>query len=293
VTDVTDDLPTVDRDGSGAESPRVSVLIGVLNGADSIVRCVESIANQTLTPHEIVVVDDGSTDASPDVLRRLQDRWPDLIRLRTQENQGVAEALNVASSMSTGEFVAIADHDDVFPAHRLATSVELLRRTGADMVGGQVDGTLGRWLRLSRSRFPTEAHEIAHRIELGFDPLPHITMMVRRDGFDRFGGYRPVRRAADLELMLRWAHRGALIAVSPEVLASYTLRWEHLSVDTQTRWMVSTGYARHVARLGDDEVPDFADWFAGEPVRPARREARRRVVRLTARLVLGTLPPHR
>lgn len=290
---VTDDLRPVDRAGGGAESPRVSVVIGVLNGADEIARCVESIADQTLPPHEIVVVDDGSTDATPAVLVGLQARWPDVIRLHAQENRGVAAALNVAASMSTGEFVAVADHDDVFPAHRLATSVELLQRTGADMVGGQVDGTLGRWLRLSTSRFPTEAHAIAHRIELGFDPLPHITMMVRRDGFDRFGGYRAVGRATDLELMLRWSHRGAVIAVSPEVLASYTLRWEHLSLDTQTRWMVSTRYARHVARLGDDEVPDFADWFAGEPMRPARREARRRVSRLAARLVLGSVPPRR
>ena len=89
--------------------------------------------------------------------------------------------------------------------------------------------------------------------------------------------------------MLRWAHRGACIVMSPEVLATYTFRWEFFRIDTQTRWMIFTRYARTVALLDDDEVPSFADWFSRQEIGPSRREARRRVVRLTVRLALGTL----
>jgi glycosyltransferase involved in cell wall biosynthesis len=286
-------MSSIHRASPVAATPRVSVIIGVFNGEEVVGRCIESIVNQSLPPFEILVIDDGSTDSSSAVLAGLQDRWPGLIQVHRQENQGVAAVLNRAISMSSGEFVAVADQDDFYLEHRLEASVELLGRTGADMMGGQLVGTLGKRLRLATSRFSTDAEGIAERIRRGFDPLPHTTMMVRRNCFDRFGSYRLVRRAADLELMLRWADRGAQIVVSPEVMGSYTLRPEHLSIDTQTRWMVATGYAREICGLPDDLVPDFADWFAGFPIGPAQREARRRVLRLTARLALGSLPPAR
>lgn len=157
------------------------------------------------------------------------------------------------------------------------------------MTGGQVVGSL-RWpLRFAISRFPVDPAGTAQRIVEGTDPLPHTTMMVRRDGFERFGVYRANPRALDLELMLRWAHRGARIVVSPEVLATYAFRWEFFRVGTQTRWMIFTRYARDVALLDDDEVPSFADWFSRAAIGPARREAWVRVLRLACRLALGTL----
>jgi hypothetical protein len=126
-------------------------------------------------------------------------------------NGGVSAALNEAVSLARGDYVAIADDDDVYSPERLAVSVGLLERSGADMIGGQVVGSLQWPLRFATSRFPVDPTGTARRIAEGNDPLPHITMMVRRDGFERFGMYRPKPRAADLELMLRWAHRGARI----------------------------------------------------------------------------------
>lgn len=267
----------------------VSVVMGVFNGEGLVTRCVESLVGQTLQPSEIIIVNDGSRDGSLAELRQLESRFPDLVHVRSQENRGVAAVMNGAVSDCTSEFVANADQDDFFPVDRLKLSVELLRRTNADMMGGQVVGGLGKSLRLAKSRFPTDPKLIADRIANGLDPLPHATMMVRRDGFERFGEYRLNRRAEDLELMLRWAHRGARIVVSPHVLASYTLRSEHLSLDVNTRWMLYTQYAQEIAQLPDDQVPDFGEWFSKKPIGPARREAARRVVRLTARLGVGTL----
>lgn len=269
--------------------PSVSVAITVYNGHGVLTPCVETLAAQDRPPDEIVVIDDGSTDATPAELADLDARFPGLLRVHSQENRGAAAGLNRAISLATGDYVAIADADDVFPAHRLSTSVELAVRTDADMIGGQVVGGLGRRLRLAPSRFPIDDAGTAGRIARGFDPLPHATMMIRSSAVERFGGYRPLRRAEDLELMLRWAHRGARLAVSPEVLAWYRLRRQHLSVDTQTRWMLSTRYARDIATLADADVPEFGRWFVAQSLAPARREARRRVVRLAARLALGTL----
>ena len=82
-------------------------------------------------------------------------------------------------------------------------------------------------------------------------------------------------------------HRGARIAVAPEVLAVYSFRGEFFSLDTQTRWMIETHYARDIAHLPDDEVPSFETWFSEVRLAPARREAAVRVARLSARLGVG------
>lgn len=263
--------------------------MGVFNGEGLITRCIESLVAQTLQPAEIIIVDDGSTDGSLEELRILESRFPSLLNVRTQENQGVAAVLNAAVDRCAGEFVANADQDDYFTADRLEKSVALMRQTNADMMGGQLIGGLGKHLRLWKSRFATDPESIAEAIAHGFDPFPHATMMVRRDGFERFGGYRLNRRAEDLELMLRWAHKGAHIVVSPDVFGYYTLRPQHLSLNIQTRWMLYTQYARDIAKLPDDQVPEFGQWFSTQPMGPARREARRRVFRMSVRLALGTL----
>lgn len=272
-------------------TPTVTVVMATYRRPELVVASVRSLAEQTMAPSEIIVVDDCSGDDTLAVLADLQREIPQLRVVSTPENRGASVALNRAISLSTGDYIAIADDDDVCRPRRLELSVELLERTGADMVGGQVIGAL-RWpLRFATSRFPTDAEGIRRRIEAGFDPLPHITLMFRRASIDRFGGYREVARVADLELMLRWAHRGARAVVSPEVFATYRFRREFFDVDTQTRWMMLAAYAREMALTDADELPvaAFDEWFLRQPLAPARREARSRVARLIARLMVGTV----
>jgi glycosyltransferase involved in cell wall biosynthesis len=271
--------------------PTVSVVISTYRRPDLLTASVRSVAEQTLAPDEIIVVDDCSGDDTLDALADLRREIPALRVVEMPENRGTAMALDTALSLATGDYVAIADDDDVCAPRRLEWSVELAERTGADMIGGQVVGAM-RWpLRFATSRFPTDAEGIARRVASGFDPLPHITMMLRRESIDRFGGYRDVVRAADLELMLRWAHQGAHIEVSPEVFATYRFRREFFDFDTQTRWMMLAAYAREQARTdpAGPPMPSFGEWFLRQPLGPARREARSRLFRLSVRLALGTV----
>ena len=272
----------------------VSVVVTVLNGEPFIGRCLDALATQTLRPCEIVVIDDGSTDATSAAVLAARDRHGEVVRLHRHANRGAAASLNVAHAMCSGTYIVNADADDLFPPDRLATSVAMMESTGADLGGGQVDGWLEvswrrRPLHFATSRFPTDQAAIVDRIDRGLDPLPHASMIVRRDALTRFGGYRRLFQGEDLELMLRWARLGARIAVSPHVLASYRFRPEFFSLDTQTRWMLSTRYARTVAACSDADVPDFATWLQRAPLSAARREAIVRVVRLAGRLILGEL----
>src|SRR5258707_4901962 len=93
--------------------PRLSVLLPVYNAAESVARAVESILGQSFADFEVIIVDDGSTDGSDEILRRFQDPR---VHLSSRENRGLAESLNEALRSARGEFVARQDADDISEA---------------------------------------------------------------------------------------------------------------------------------------------------------------------------------
>ena len=103
---------------------RVAVIIPVYNGAETIGEAIASVLAQSFRDFQLIVVDDGSTDATPAVLAR----YAGTIRVITQPNGGIAAARNAALRASTSEFVALLDCDDVWEPSMLAHSVAALER---------------------------------------------------------------------------------------------------------------------------------------------------------------------
>ena len=91
---------------------RVSVVIPVYNGEDYVADALESVYEQTSPPYEVIVVNDGSTDRTPQILLELETRLPATFRWITQENGGVSAARNRGVAMASGQYVAFLDHDD-------------------------------------------------------------------------------------------------------------------------------------------------------------------------------------
>ena len=113
----------------------VSVIIPVYNYARFVGRAVDSVLAQTYSPVECVVVDDGSTDDTPQVLARYGDR----IRAIRQENRGLSAARNTGIRAARGEYVAILDSDDYFRPDKLAKQVALIESApGLGAVGCDV-----------------------------------------------------------------------------------------------------------------------------------------------------------
>ena len=102
----------------------VSVLIGTYNGEYVVSETLESVLGQTYQPLEIIVVDDGSSDGTWDVLHSFGSR----IRAIRQNNGGVASARNTALREAKGKFIALMDHDDLCEPERIAAQVALLRQ---------------------------------------------------------------------------------------------------------------------------------------------------------------------
>jgi glycosyltransferase involved in cell wall biosynthesis len=101
----------------------VSVVIGTYNAAHLIGETIDSVLAQTYRPLEIVIVDDGSTDGTWDVLQSYGDR----ISAHRQANGGVAPARNTGLKHARGAYIALMDHDDLCEPERIATQVRLLQ----------------------------------------------------------------------------------------------------------------------------------------------------------------------
>jgi hypothetical protein len=200
--------------------PRVSVVLPVYNAERFVGEAIDSILAQTLTDLELIVIDDGSTDATAAILadRAAQDPR---IRLVTRENRGLTATLNEGVSIARAEYVAIMNADDVALAERLERQAAFLdAHPAVAAVGSQTrlilaDGTAGPSVSLPQS--PAEVRAFLPKAS----PLAHPAVMFRRAAVIAAGGYRPqIEPAEDYDLWLRLAERHDL-ANLPQVLLHY------------------------------------------------------------------------
>ena len=99
------------------KKPKISVLIPVHNGADTLAETVASILNQTFADFELLLFDDASTDASPEIINSFADSR--IRRFRSDANLGISEARNRLMELAEGEYLAVMDHDDLSAPRRL------------------------------------------------------------------------------------------------------------------------------------------------------------------------------
>ena len=117
--------------------PRLSVVVPVYNVEDFLEPCLDSVLAQTYTDYEVVLVDDGSTDGSPEIAKRYVDRDP-RFRLVRQENGGLSKARNTGTDNATGELLVFLDSDDMVTETAYELLVGALDRTGSDFATGNV-----------------------------------------------------------------------------------------------------------------------------------------------------------
>lgn len=183
--------------------PLVTVVVAVYNGERFLREALDSVVVQEYEPLEVLVVDDGSTDASGEIARS----YPSLRYLR-QENRGPAAARNAAIALARGELIAVADADDVQLPHRLSLQVGYL------LEHPEVSVTLGRqeWITPPPGAVPD-------RVWGDLDGVPLASMVARTSAVREVGGYDPaLRTAEDVDLLIRLRERGHRLAIVPEVV---------------------------------------------------------------------------
>jgi glycosyltransferase involved in cell wall biosynthesis len=181
--------------------PEVSVLMAVRNGVPWVSEAIASVLGQSLTDIELVVVDDGSTDATGAVLAGIRD--PRVVVERVAQ-RGLTRALCRAAALARAPVLARLDADDVADGDRLARQVAYLRAHPAvGLVGGaarEVDPS-GKEVRVVRP--PTDDATLRRRL-IRDNPFVHSSVTMRRAAYDRAGGYDPaVAVAQDYDLWMR------------------------------------------------------------------------------------------
>jgi CDP-glycerol glycerophosphotransferase len=116
---------------------RISVVVPIYNVARYLGECLESLAQQTVRDLEIIMVNDGSTDGSPQIAEGFGARDP-RFQLVHQANAGLGAARNTGAEHATGEFIAFVDSDDVVPRNAYELLLGALDRTASDFASGNV-----------------------------------------------------------------------------------------------------------------------------------------------------------
>ncbi len=204
-------------------APLVSVVIPVYNAQDVIGETIESVLAQTWTDREIVVVDDGSSDASGEIVRSFGAQ----VRYVRQENGGVARARNRGIAESAGEYIALLDHDDLWHPQKLERQVTVL--DGRPEVGMVITDVA----HLARDGKPmgivgagyNPSETFARLFVRGYVPTPSAAM-IRRSVFETVGGFDerfPSAGLDDHELWTRIAARYEIASI-PEPLTYHRNR---------------------------------------------------------------------
>lgn len=209
-----------------AISPPLSVLLPVRDGEDLVGHALRSITRQTYTDFEVLVVNDGSTDRTGEVLRSLSEEDP-RIRVFDREPEGIVPALEFARSQAGGKFLARMDADDGAFSHRFQLQMELMASDpGLALCGAGVAYFPRENIKDGALRYESWINGLVSHGDLVRDlfvecPVPHPTFLMRADLMNLVGGYRDAGWPEDYDLLLRLWGGGGRFGKVPEVL----LRW--------------------------------------------------------------------
>ena len=202
----------------------------VYNAERYVGEAVRSILEQTFADFDFVIIDDGSTDRSTEILEQFAS--DPRIRLIRRPNTGYLRALNEGLALCQGEFIARMDADDVSLPDRLRRQIAFLDEhpeclmVGCALLRIDDDGDV-----LCEERLPEDHAEIEARLLEGRGAIGHPAALIRRQALVELGGYRePFYGAEDHDLWLRLAERGRL-ANLPEAGIDRMRAWTRSALD--------------------------------------------------------------
>lgn len=189
--------------------PLVSIICATFNNAAYIEDSIRSVLSQDFTDFEYIIINDGSTDDTEKIVKRLQ-KQDDRIRLITQENQGLVASLNHGLSVAKGKYIARIDGDDEWLPHKLSTQVAALEADEDLVIIG------GGALLFNKDSVPTgfllnvaRDEDIRTGLCL-FNQFCHSSVVYRRDIALKAGLYPNTCPAEDYDLFSKFADYGKL-----------------------------------------------------------------------------------
>ncbi|GEK15064.1 glycosyltransferase [Aliivibrio fischeri] len=202
-------------------NPLVSVIISAYNADEYIEGALKSIINQTYSNIEIIIIDDGSTDKTLEIINSHKDQRT---RLISRANKGLVYSLNEAISISEGDLICRMDADDICKLDRVEKQVEVFKSdksvdfvfTGAELIDDDGKFVCDAWI-------GTKTDEIINRIEW-YNTIYHPTVMFKKELIDKYGNYNLLNDCyEDKDLWLRFRRQGVQFHFLNDKLLQYRL----------------------------------------------------------------------
>jgi glycosyltransferase involved in cell wall biosynthesis len=246
--------------------PKVSVVMSVYNGAPDLGRTLDTILSQKGVELEFIVVNDGSTDRSGEILHDYAQR-DDRVRVIQQGNTGLTRALIRGCALATGDLIARQDVGDVSLPGRLALQLDVFKNNPAIVMtscGTRIIGPAGEIL-YEVCQEGDELHRGLQHLEIKRlrSVSHHTSVMFRKKAYEAVGGYRPQFRVAqDLDLWMRLSEVGICWA-TPEVLCEARLHKNSISATRRSEQIRSANLIIKCAkarRSGRDDSKLIEGW---------------------------------
>lgn len=189
--------------------PLISVVVPCFNTERYVGEAVDSILAQAINSLQIVAIDDGSTDRSPEILRNFGDR----IECRRQANAGIAAARNAGIALARGRYLGFLDADDVWTPRSLAVRLERLR-AGVDCVFGGIEHFVS-------PELTAEERERRGAVPITMTGRFASSMLIDRRAFDRIGPFDPTLVIGE---MLDWVARAEDAGISIALIDDIVVR---------------------------------------------------------------------
>lgn len=228
-------------------SVKASVIVAVYNGAKTLTQTIESILSQTYDNFELLLIDDGSTDESKNLIEKyLED---ERVKYFKKQNGGVASARNFGIARATGEVIGFCDQDDQWLPQKLEKQIPLFSDPDVGLVYSWVDIDRHGKRECSTPEFEGECFEAL----LNRNFVSCCTAMVRRTVLNQVNGLdesRELHGVDDRHLWLKVA-RISKLAVAKTPLAIYFIHGENYSLDNKKMLIADLSCIEKIASIED------------------------------------------
>lgn len=232
----------------------VSVLLPVFNAGRYLHQAIESVLEQDYGDLDVVIIDDASTDRSPEVIRQYAERDSRIRAVFHEDNYGLADTLNEGLTLTRHLYVARMDQDDVSLPHRVRTQLEFAQKNPDLAVVGSFVYHMGATRERDRLvRLPRTDPEIREALTT-YNCMYHPTVLLKRDAMLGVGGYRrEFKNAEDYDLWLRVStdHRLANI---PEPLIRYRFSVNGMTLGKKWQQLYYVYLAQAAHRSADGSI---------------------------------------
>lgn len=251
--------------------PQVSIIISVHNVWEQTRECLLSIKEHTPQNHEIIIIDNASTDETPAWLQSLGDNLSAFRVIRNAENESYSRACNQGIEVASGEYIVIMNNDIVVTDGWLGKMLTAMERTGAGIVGPMADCVAGAQHINFAYKDPAQLAEFAHRVyyaelskTIETQAVVGFCMLIKRDVFDQIGEFDEqfINGYEESDFCLRAGDAGFKVVIARDTFIHHKGSQTFIETGTDYWALIEENHRKFVAKW-PGRIPGHLDSAAG------------------------------